>query len=115
MFTGRWCRYLLTAKYDSIVSAATENLCGMHQASDRVIVAGVESTELAMRGGLQPGEVFVEINGVRFNDGRETPNKLALLVCGQQGSRVGVVMEHKGKTLDFILTREPIKIASVRG
>jgi len=30
------------------------------------------------------------------------------------GSKVGVVMERSGKTLDYILTREPIKITSVR-
>ncbi|KAL3773979.1 hypothetical protein ACHAW5_000579 [Stephanodiscus triporus] len=69
----------------------------------------------AMRAGLRPGDVFVEADGTRFDDGRATPDDVALVVRGPEGSRVGVVVERDGRTMDFILTREPIKITSVRG
>jgi C-terminal processing protease CtpA/Prc len=79
-----------------------------------VIVADVKPTGPVMRGGLQPGDVLVEVNGVRFSNRRATPDELALVMHGPQGSRVGMVTERKGKTLYFILMREPIKILSVR-
>jgi carboxyl-terminal processing protease len=117
----RYTRYLPPAKYDSIVNAATGNLYGVgvelapSKDGDRVIAADVEPTGPAMRGGLRPGDIFLEVDGVRFDDGRATPDDVALVVRGPQGSRVGVVVEREGKTVDFILTREPIKITSVRG
>lgn len=37
-----------------------------------------------------------------------------MVVRGPEGSKVGVVVERDGKTVDFILTRAPIKITSVR-
>jgi C-terminal processing protease CtpA/Prc len=80
-----------------------------------VIAADVESTGPAISGGLQMGDVFVEVDRVRFDDRRARPDELALVVHGPQVSRVGMAVEHKGKALDFILMREPIKITSVRG
>jgi len=68
-----------------------------------------------MRVGLRPGDVLVEADGTRFDDGKATPDDVALVVRGPEGSRVGVVVERDGRTMDFILTREPIKITSVRG
>jgi len=58
--------------------------------------------------------VFVEVDGVRFDDGKATPDDVAVVVRGPEGSKVGVVVERDGKNVDFILTREPIKITSVR-
>jgi carboxyl-terminal processing protease len=80
-----------------------------------MIAANVKPTRPVMRGGLQPREKFNEVDGVRFDDGRAKTNKLALVVHGPQGSRVGMVAECEGKTLVLILTRESIKITSVRG
>jgi len=68
-----------------------------------------------MRAGLRPGDVLVEADGTRFDDGKATPDDVTLVVRGPEGSRVGVVVERDGRTMDFILTREPIKITSVRG
>jgi carboxyl-terminal processing protease len=67
-----------------------------------------------MRGGLQPGDVFMKVDGVQFDNGRAKPNELVLVVHRPQGSRVGVVAERKGKSLDFMLMREPIKIMPMR-
>ena len=58
--------------------------------------------------------MFVEVDGVRFDDGKSTPDDVAVVVRGPEGSKVGVVVERDGKNVDFILTREPIKITSVR-
>ena len=45
------------------------------------------------------------MDGVRFDDGRATPKDVAVVVRGPEGSKVGMVMERDGKTVDFILTR----------
>ena len=74
-----------------------------------------------MKGGLRPGDVFIEVDGVKFDYNNNnkvvaiiTPDDVANVVRGPSGSKVGVVVERDGKILDFILTREPIKITSVK-
>ncbi len=116
----RYTRYLPPAKYESIVNAATGNLFGvgvelaMNNDNSRVIVSDVEPNGPAARGGLQAKDVFIEVDGVKLDDGKSTPDDVALVVRGPEGSKVGVVVERDGKIVDFILTREPIKITSVR-
>ena len=116
----RYTRYLPPAKYDSIVNAATGNVFGvgveLSQDKDRgrVVAGDIEPTGPAAKGGLLPGDEFIEVDGVRFDDGKATPDDVAVVVRGPEGSKVGVVVERGGKTVDFILTREPIKITSVR-
>ena len=116
----RYTRYLPPAKYESIVNAATGNVygVGVELAQDkekmRVIASDVEPSGPAAKGGLKPKDVFIEVDGVRFDDGKATPDDVAVVVRGPEGSKVGVVVERDGKTVDFILTREPIKITSVR-
>ncbi|KAL9189647.1 hypothetical protein ACHAXT_009322 [Thalassiosira profunda] len=114
----RYTRYLPPAKYDSIVNAATGNVYGvgveLAQDGNKVIASDVEPSGPAARGGLKPNDVFVEVDGVRFDDGKATPDDVAVVVRGPEGSKVGFVVEREGKTVDFILTREPIKITSVR-
>lgn len=116
----RYTRYLSPAKYDSIVNAATGNVfgVGVELAQDkvgmRVIASDVEPTGPAAKGGLQRNDVFMEVDGVRFDDGKATPDDVAVVVRGPEGSKVGMVVERDGKTVDFILTRAPIKITSVR-
>ncbi|KAL7525295.1 hypothetical protein ACHAWF_001297 [Thalassiosira exigua] len=117
----RYTRYLPPAKYDSIVNAATGNVCGVgvelatNKEGTRVLASDVEPNGPAFRGGLRPGDVFVEVDGVRFDDGKAAPDDVAVVVRGAEGSKVGVVAERDGKVLDFIFAREPIKITSVRG
>lgn len=116
----RYTRYLSPSKYDSIVNAATGNVFGVgvelafNSNGDRVIASDVEVSGPAAKGGLKPKDVFIEVDGVRFDDGKATPDDVALVVRGPEGSKVGVVVEREGKTVDFILTREPIKITSVK-
>ena len=49
-----------------------------------------------------------------MDDGNATPDDVASKLRGPEGSRVGIVMERGGNVKDFILTREPITITSVR-
>ncbi len=56
----------------------------------------------------------MEVDGVRFDDGKGTPDEVASKLRGPEGSKVGIVMNRNGNTQDFILTREPIVITSVR-
>jgi len=64
--------------------------------------------------GIKKGDVFLEVDGMRMDDGTATPDDVASKLRGPEGSRVGVVMERKDKVEDFIITREPITITSVR-
>ena len=124
----KYTRYLPPAKYDSMVNAATGNLVGVGvelastttsttstNTAQRIVVADVEPNGPADKGGLRPGDVFLEVDGTKFDyNNAITPDDVANVVRGPLGSKVGVVIERDGKILDFILKREPIKITSVR-
>jgi carboxyl-terminal processing protease len=114
----KYTRYLPPAKYQSIVDSATGTLAGVGveisvNSKGQVIVSDVEPKSPALASGLQAGDVFVEVDGTRF-DSAATPDDVALKLRGPKGSKVGVVLERDGKQLDFILTREPITITAVR-
>merc|ERR1740124_1413320 len=49
-----------------------------------------------------------------MNDGKSTPDDVAAKLRGPASSKVGIVVDRSGKKLDFILTRKPITITSVR-
>eukprot|EP00979_Chaetoceros_neogracilis_P002571 scaffold435_cov275-Chaetoceros_neogracile.AAC.23 len=106
----KYTRYLPPAKYRSIVDAATGTLAGVgveistNKDAGTIIVADTEPTSPAN----------IEVDGVKFNDGKSTPDDVAARLRGPEGSKVGIVMERDGKVLDFILTRRPITITSVR-
>ena len=72
------------------------------------------SNRMVRRHGGDCKDVFIEVDGVKLDDGKSTPDDVALVVRGPEGSKVCVVVERDGKIMDFILTREPIKITSVR-
>jgi C-terminal processing protease CtpA/Prc len=73
----------------------------------------VEPCSPAELAGIRPKDVFVEVDGTKF-DATSTPDDVALKLRGPEGSKVGVVMERDGKTIDYIVTRQSIKITSVR-
>ena len=115
----KYTRYLSPEKYQSIVDTATGTLAGVGveistNKEGQIMASDVEANSPASNGGIQPGDVFVEVDGTRFDDGKSTPDDVAAKLRGPKGSKVGVVMERNGKTLDYILTREPIKITSVK-
>jgi len=116
----KYTRYLPPAKYRSIVDAATGTLAGVgveittNKDAGTIIVADTEPTSPASIGGIKKGDTFIEVDGVRFDDGKSTPDDVAARLRGPEGSKVGIVMERDGKVQDFILTRKPITITSVR-
>mmetsp|Transcript_13147 Transcript_13147/g.18605 ORF Transcript_13147/g.18605 Transcript_13147/m.18605 type:complete len:498 (+) Transcript_13147:124-1617(+) len=115
----KYTRYLPPAKYQSIVDSATGTLfgVGVEIATNKdgmVLASDVEANSPASKGGILPGDIFVEVDGTRFDDGKSTPDDVAVRVRGPEGSKVGVVMQRDGKTVDFILTREPIKVTAVK-
>lgn len=114
----KYTRYLPPGKYQSIVDSATGTLAGVGieisvNQDGRVIASDVEDKSPAKSGGIQPNDVFVEVDGTKFERGA-TPDDVALKLRGPEGSKVGVVMERNGKTLDYILTRQPITITAVK-
>ena len=114
----KYTRYLPPAKYQSIIDSATGTLAGVgvEIATDKqghVIASDIEENSPARKAGIQINDVFLEVDGQKF-DSQSTPDDVAVRLRGPEGSRVGVVMERDGKVQDFILTREPITITSVR-
>lgn len=114
----KYTRYLSPAKYQSMVDSATGTLAGVgvEIATDkegRVMVGDVEPTSPAQKAGLLPNDLFVEGDGQKF-DKASTPDDVALKLRGPVGSRVGVTVSRGGEIKDFIITREPIKVTSVR-
>jgi carboxyl-terminal processing protease len=114
----KYTRYLPPAKYQSLVDSATGTLAGVGveiatNKDGRIMASDVEPNSPAVAAGILPKDVFVEVNGARF-DATSTPDDVALNLRGPVGSKVGVVMERDGKTLDFIVTRQSLKITSVR-
>lgn len=65
----------------------------------------------AEKAGLLPGDIIVEING-ESAEGLDT-DMVATNVKGEEGSQVKLVVFRKNKYLDFLITREKIKIPTV--
>lgn len=116
----KYTKYLSPAKYQSLVDSATGTLAGIgvEIATNKdkfPIVSDVEPNSPAQKAGLLPNDVFVESDGVKF-DQTTTPDDVALKLRGPQGSRVSVTVQRgdTATTKDFIIQREPIKVTSVR-
>ena len=114
----KYTRYLSPAKYQSMVDSATGTLAGVgvEIATNKdglVMVSDVEPNSPAQKAGLLPNDLFLEGDGLKF-DKMTTPDDVALKLRGPVGSRVGVTISRGGETKDFIITREPIKVTSVR-
>lgn len=114
----KYTRYLSPSKYQSLVDSATGTLAGVGveiatNKEGRIMASDIEPNSPAAAAGIMPKDVFVEVDGTRF-DVMSTPDDVALKLRGPVGSKVGVVMERDGKTLDFIVTRQALKITSVR-
>eukprot|EP00546_Thalassionema_frauenfeldii_P017330 CAMPEP_0178900346 /NCGR_PEP_ID=MMETSP0786-20121207/3425_1 /TAXON_ID=186022 /ORGANISM="Thalassionema frauenfeldii, Strain CCMP 1798" /LENGTH=406 /DNA_ID=CAMNT_0020571345 /DNA_START=192 /DNA_END=1412 /DNA_ORIENTATION=- len=114
----KYTRYLSPSKYQSLVDSATGNLCGVGveistNKEGKVVASDVEPNSPAEKAGIQAKDIFIEADGNMY-DITSTPDDVALNLRGAEGSKVGIVMEREGKKIDFIVTREPIKITSVR-
>lgn len=119
----KYTRYLPPSKYRSIVDSATGTLAGVGvqiavetdaSTGNRMFVADLEPNSPASIGGIQRGDSFLEVDGIPMNDGKSTPDDVAARLRGPVSSKVGIVLERSGKKIDFILTRKPITITSVR-
>eukprot|EP00978_Attheya_sp_CCMP212_P047448 scaffold421372_cov69-Attheya_sp.AAC.4 len=95
----KYTRYLNPRKYDSIFNSATGNLVGVGvelsttKDKSRVVAADVEANSPASKGGIQPRDVFLEVDGTRFDDGTATPDDVASKLRGPEGSKVGAVLQ----------------------
>ena len=114
----KYTRYLPPAKYQSMVDSATGTLAGVgvEIATNKdglVMVSDVEPNSPAKKAGLLPSDLFIECDGFKF-DKTSTPDDVAVKLRGPVGSRVGVTILRDEEIKDFIITREPITVTSVR-
>ena len=114
----KYTRYLAPAKYQSIVDSAQGTLAGVGielstNKQGQVMASDVEAKSPAAKAGIKPDDVFVEVDGEVF-DSTATPDSVARRLRGPPGSKVGVVMDRGDKKIDYIITREAIKITSVK-
>lgn len=115
----KYTRYLPPEKYMSLVNSATGTLAGVgvqisptNDDSQRIMALDVEEVSPANNAGIQPGDIFIEVDGQNVE--KSTPDEIASLLRGQIGSKVGVVMQRSGKNTDYILKRDQIKVTSVK-
>jgi carboxyl-terminal processing protease len=114
----KYTRFLSPAKYQSMVDTATGTLAGVgvEIATDRdgrPMVSDVEPNSPAERAGLKAKDIFLEGGGFKF-DKTTTPDDVAVQLRGPEGSKVAITVDRSGETKDFIVTRSPIKVTSVR-
>lgn len=114
----KYTRYLPPSKYQSIVDSATGSLAGVGieisvNKDGQVIASDVEEKSPARTAGIQANDIFLEADGTMF-DATSTPDTVALKLRGPEGSKVSVTMQRGSKTIDYVLTREPITITAVK-
>ena len=76
-------------------------------------MSDVEENSPAKNAGIKPNDVFLEVDGIKFND-QSTPDEVASVMRGPKGSRVGIVMQRGNNQEDFIVTRDSITVTSVK-
>ena len=81
--------------------------------NNRVGVDSVEPNGPAAKAGLQPGDIIIEVDKKRFDDGKVyLPDDVAVVIRGPEGTSCNVVVEREGKKVEFVITREPIGVVS---
>lgn len=122
----KYTRYLTPAQYQSLVDSATGTLAGVgleisvNAPNDtngapqrRIVVSDVQDASPALAAGIAAGDAFVQVDGVVFGP-TSTPDDVAVQLRGPVNSKVGVVLERNGKSMDYILQRKPITITAVK-
>lgn len=98
----------------ALVQASTSSSAS--SSCNRVGVDSVKPTGPAAKAGLRSGDVIIEVDGKRFDDGKVyLPDDVAAVIRGPEGSQVGVLVERGGKKVKFAITREPIGVAATGG
>jgi hypothetical protein len=68
----KYTRYLSPSKYQSLVDTATGTLAGVgieitvNKETGQIIANDLQENSPALKAGIQPGDVFVEVDGYRF-------------------------------------------------
>jgi len=115
----KYTRYLTPDKYLSMVNSATGTLAGVGveigvNKEGSVFVKDVEDKSPAASAGVRKGDVFVEVDGQKVIKGETTPDAVAGLLRGPEGTKVGIVLGRDNASNDFIVTRAKITVTSVK-
>ena len=113
-----YTRFLTPDQYASLVNYAKGGSTGgvgvslvVDPTSGNVVVASVSKDGPAQKGGIVPGDVILEVDGM---DMKAATAELVAAKCrGESGSNVNVSIRHNGKTMAMTLKRAKIKVNPV--
>jgi carboxyl-terminal processing protease len=113
-----YTRFLTPEQYDSLVNYAKGGSAGgvgvslvVDPASGNVVVASVSKDGPAQKGGIVPGDVILDVDGM---DMKAATAELVAAKCrGEPGSNVNMSIRHNGKTMAMTLKRAKIKVNPV--
>jgi carboxyl-terminal processing protease len=117
----KYTRYLSPSQYQSLVDSATGKLSNggvgieisKNVQTNQLYASDIQENSPALKAGIQINDIFVQVDGQTISE-QNTPDDVALLLRGPIQSKLGVVMMHNGKNIDYILQRQPITIKAVQ-
>lgn len=115
----KYTRYLPPAQYQSLVNSALGELTGvgvqlLGQDDGSVVIVNIEDDSPAKESGLLQGDVIVDVDGTNVKAAGLSPEEVAALLRGKQGTRASVRVARSGDLVkDFAITRQPFRITGV--
>lgn len=113
----RWSFYLSAQEYAAYKDQMNNAYVGIGitilQEEEGMRIIKVEPAGPAAEAGLQVGDLLVGAEGVSFS-GMDT-NQAAVLVKGEEGTRVLIQVLRDGKTMDFSVERRSIQVQVAAG
>lgn len=115
-----YTRFLTPPQYTSLTAAASGSVAGVGvtffpaRVDGELVIAAPVDGSPAARGGVQPGDVLLEIDGEDLSG--LTPDDAAARVRGPPGSEVSLAITHPGPRSSLVrldLVREVLKLPSV--
>lgn len=114
----RWSYYLSPEEYDSYEASVENAYVGIgitvqqDESQGKLQIKSVQDGGAAQKGGLQPGEWILAVNGVSLEG--KTTREAKALISGEEGTDVTLTIQDPGGTKrEVVLTRSKITVIPV--